>query len=165
MHRIKTSLFLLLTSAILFSCGTVEKRYVLQGTIPEDICSIVETPYSGSTSGKARSEIRELDGELVAKDYGNIKNSIIEDLRDRYKIFINPGNHKIIVSCWRKPLGFAKWFTVEFDAIKGHNYAAKCEFIGDCGMFTCESVWWVEIVDLDTNEAVTKSDEIRTRQY
>jgi len=169
MHRIRISLFLLLTSAILLGCGTVERRYVLQGTLAEGISSIVEAPPSKSTSGNTRSQIHELDGERTdvydVSYNGSLITPLTEPWRDRYKIFIYPGNHKMIVSCrrvwWAPEWGERfRYLAVEFDAIKGHDHAAKCEFTRSCGTFLCEeSFLWAEIVDLDTNEAVAKSDE------
>lgn len=147
-------------SVFISSCGTtgiVERSFVEEGTPSEEICSIVEVKKSESTSGKVKSYIWKIDEKSPA-DFSSIKSQLNDDFRDGYKIFINPGNHSIEVGCSWGLLHDRTFFTLEFDAIKGHNYAAKCEIIGYMRMFSCKQDGWVEIIDIDTHEVVSKSD-------
>ena len=142
-------------SVLISSCGTagiVERSFVEEGTPSEDICSIVEVKKSESTSGKVKSFIWKIDENSPE----NL--SLEDDFKEGYKIFISPGSHKIEVGCSWGLLHDRTFFTLEFDAIKGHNYAAKCEITGYVRMFSCKQDGWVEIIDIDTHEVVSKSD-------
>lgn len=155
-----------LISVILSGCGTagtVERSFVEDITPSEDISSIVEVKNSESTSGKAHSKIFRVDGE-PPENISSMKAQIAGDLRDRYKIYISPGRHSITVSCWRGWLGFGKFFTLEFNAAKSRDYAAKCEYIDYGGIFSCKADWWVEIFDLGSDEVVMKSEVTRSNE-